>query len=160
YPLTVGGHALYWFSLEPERRGAARAPTAEESELPVVVAEGRWEEALRQGELDLDGVFTRYLTGRRWFGVSSRSVQAARLVDAAPLESAGALALVEVEYAEGEPETYAVPVAFSLVLSDDPAAPPPASRLAVIRTEAGTGLLHDGAADRGFSYRLLALIAR
>jgi maltose alpha-D-glucosyltransferase / alpha-amylase len=160
YPLTVGGHALYWFSLEPERRGVARERAPEEAELPVVTAEGRWEEALRDGELDLDAVLTRYLTGRRWFGVSARAVQAARVLDAVPLEAAGALVLVEVEYAEGEPETYAVPVACALVRPEDPGAPPPATGLAVIRTEAGVGLLHDGTVDRGFSERLLTLIAR
>ena len=64
--------------------------------------------AARQGLLD-------YAVGRRWFGGKSRPRKGGRIADVVPLDGAkgqSQLVLFEVDYVEGEPEPYVVPLSF------------------------------------------------
>jgi len=114
YLLTLGGHDVYWFSL-------TRAAQAKNPELPSVpfsapVFERPSTEPqplLRPGS-PLEGVLLRYMPAQRWFRNKARRLAKARLHDAVALPGGHDLflAFVECSFDEGEPETYALPVAF------------------------------------------------
>ncbi len=122
YLLTLGPHAFYWLALEP-----ARTEAAPEAELPVLTLRGGWTDLFtRAGRSRLDAVLPRSLRMRRWFGSKGRTVTAAHVVDVfelalpylwkrgeeLPPPDAARIVLVRVDYSEGEPETYVLPLAF------------------------------------------------
>jgi len=125
YFLTLGPHAFYWFSLEPQRAvGAAGAtatgPEAAETplaEVAVVGAQG-WpgvfEGAARSA---LEDALAGYLRGRRWFGGKARRVRSVLVREAIRIPygdaDAAYLTLVQVQYAEGDPDVYALPLTFA-----------------------------------------------
>jgi len=111
YLLTLSPHAFFWFRL--------RQPLSlsERGELPRLDANGgAWRELLRrEAEGDLGAALLRYVSGKRWFRGKSRTVKEAHVIDRVPLtDGPGAfvVVLLQVEYVEGAPETYSVPVGF------------------------------------------------
>ena len=123
YPLTLGGHAFYWFSLEREPGETARQRSipdrvvAGSPALPRLAVEGAWDSVLRgPGSETLAAVLPAFLSSRRWFAGKARQIRVAAVLDAAavPLPDGDAwIALVGVSYTEGEDETYALPIAFA-----------------------------------------------
>ncbi|HWG84933.1 MAG TPA: hypothetical protein VNT60_05575, partial [Deinococcales bacterium] len=98
----------------------------------------------------LSGVAPDFLLRQRWFGGKSREVRGLRPVDAAALGPGGPyLALVEVSYADGEPDTYLLPLA----LRDDAVS----GDLAAFRLDGGTAAL-DATEDESFPPLLYRLI--
>ncbi len=114
YPLTLGPHAFYWFALEPARsRVAVGEVRGGPTEVPVLAVAGSWTELLHErGREALEGVLPAYLQGRRWFAGKARQMRTVRLQDAVPLQGGAAyVALVQVDYTEGVPDRYVVPLA-------------------------------------------------
>ena len=115
YLLTVGPHGFYWFEIARASSGGARKEDATMMELSVA---GTWDLALRpQGRTraPLDRALPEYLQGRRWFRSKARQIKATKCVDSVGLGEIGGdaqLVFVEVTYAEGDPETYVLPVGF------------------------------------------------
>jgi maltose alpha-D-glucosyltransferase/alpha-amylase len=76
-----------------------------------------WEEVFREdNRAALEAILPDYIRERRWFGGKARSIQAVRIVEAIPLRHANStsyLALIRVEYAEGDPQTYVLPLTFA-----------------------------------------------
>jgi maltose alpha-D-glucosyltransferase/alpha-amylase len=158
YPLSLGPHSLFWFALEPARDQREAGPRAP-AELAVLRAGGRWDEVLwdRRG---LPSLLPRYLAARRWFGAKARTIQSTAVVDALPLSPAETLALVNVEYAEGEADTYLLPLAPRPARPEDPPAPsaPPPIASVQVRDRRRTEVLGEPVADRGFGERLLSFV--
>jgi len=168
YPLTLGPHGFYWFSLEksPVRLGR-RPPSGEVAALPpsVLYARGGWDRCLEgscRGELE--EAIGHLLPGCGWFG--GGAFRAVRIREALPLDDPRTLLLlVEVELLEAEePETYALPVAFAPdaepeLQNEMLSARPPA---VIARVEAagpeGSGLLYDPQATPGFARLLLGAV--
>ena len=116
YLVTLGPYAFYWFVLTPQDtdapvHGVGTGP------VPVVRLEGQWSEALEpQPRVAIERVLPAHLNGRRWFSGKGRAVAHARIIDVVPLSPRGAavpahLAFVRVRFREGEPATYALPLA-------------------------------------------------
>ena len=113
YLLTLGGHAFYWFSLDPARGAAAdvreaayTAPTlegpAEAAQLFFGEGRGLVEEAL-----------PAWLERRRWFQQTDRGLDGVRISDALLLPSSSDsvhLVLARASFTEGEDEVFALPV--------------------------------------------------
>ena len=63
-----------------------------------------------------------WLQHQRWFGAKTRAIGSVEIVDWAAISKAAVIAFVRVNYAEGEPDTYQLPLAVSargnLILSD------------------------------------------
>jgi maltose alpha-D-glucosyltransferase/alpha-amylase len=95
YPITLGPHSFYWFSLEH--------PRMEPAELEVPLPR------LSLDDRQLEQLLPAYLMGQRWFRAKTRLVKDVQLVDTVPVESA-LVKLVELRYREGDPETYALPL--------------------------------------------------
>jgi maltose alpha-D-glucosyltransferase/alpha-amylase len=156
YLLTVGPHSFYWFAL--------RAPPSEvtvepEMELPVLSLLGDWQTVFHPPQRSrLEQVLPAYLRGRRWFAGKHRIHKAVAIREAFRLEYAQGVAyitLVEVEYNEGGPETYLVPLTFAAgerghgILKEMP-------HLGVARIQgASDGVLHDALGDPAFCTAIL-----
>jgi len=170
YFVTLSPYAFYWFSLEapqPEQLVLLAAPR--ETKVPTITAAGRWEDmAKHDGRAVLEPVVADYVRQQRWFGGKARFIQSSEITEMIPMPFGAALAyllLVTLEYTEGEPETYLLPVAFALgekaerVSADYPGAVVAHLRL---KSNNGTaeGVVYDAVLNRGFCTALIEAIAR
>jgi maltose alpha-D-glucosyltransferase/alpha-amylase len=169
YPITLGPHAFYWFTLamEPAQLGRQK-PGGAAAEVPVAVlrTRGSWESCMEgKCRTDLEEAIGNLLPTRRWFGGKAKTMRAVRLGEAIPLDGAR-LFLLNVEYTDAEPETYALPVAFVAEAQTDllervrRATPPVVIARVESDTPEGTGLLYDPLGEPGFERRLLELVER
>jgi maltose alpha-D-glucosyltransferase/alpha-amylase len=158
YPLTLGPYAFLWFELHPAR------PELRPSggiEVPLDVSRG-WE-GLLEGP-DLERLETRilpeYLARQRWFGAKSRTVEAVRIVDWGELcGPLAALVLVRVQYEDGSPETYTLPLAITLGDAAAALSAVSASSVVAAAVDGGQlGVLHDAMADDRVCLALLGCI--
>lgn len=117
------------------------------------------------GELDinqwragLEEALPGYLPGRRWFGGKARTIASVGVEEAIPLGGAfgGAyLALLRVAYAEGEPQSYVLPLARA---SGEGAAQVEMETPQAVVARSGDEILYDASLDRGFASALLEAI--
>jgi len=117
YALTLGPHSSYWLALEPERIESPVAATESAVEPPTLTVTGAWQNALQGREkAALEAVLPSYLMVRRWFGGKARTIQSVEVVETVPVPHdapVGYITVIEVVYAEGEPETYVLPLTFA-----------------------------------------------
>jgi maltose alpha-D-glucosyltransferase/alpha-amylase len=112
YMLSLGPHSFAWFRLEVDTMTEAFA-TAGEQDLPEVRWRGDLEELLRRSSRRMARVLLDWMVERRWYRGKARKVIAAELVGTIPLRTAASssvLTLLRVEYEDGEPEIYALPL--------------------------------------------------
>jgi len=164
YLLTLGPHSFYWFSLEPQRTGE-ESSTITLHELPLIPL------PRRNGHFDLtparraiEGLLPSYLRGRRWFGGKDRRIRSAHISAHVPFEygnRTAQLLLITVEYTEGDPEQYLLP----LTIVDGPLAEQIMERLphyvlGRLAQPSGDALLVDALADPAFGRALVEAISR
>jgi maltose alpha-D-glucosyltransferase/alpha-amylase len=110
YFLNLGPFAFYWFSLTRE---AAAGLTTQDAPL---IAGRTWEEIFATRNRDaLDRALSAYLPTRRWFGSKARAIGSVAVRDAIELPNDQRLAILDVEFLEGEPQTYALPLGLANV---------------------------------------------
>ena len=168
YFLTLGPHSFYWFSLEPRQAPTAQSDGASAAaSLPEIRVAGNWEAALTGPSKErLETVLLGYVKNRRWFAGKARRLKSAQISDVIPVPGVvgGAyLTAVVISYAEGDPDTYQLPLAFANAAE----APHilerwPHSAIAWIRVqgEEGRGLLYDALGPPAFAEAVLGAIAR
>src|SRR5690348_12295403 len=66
----------------------------------------------------LEALLPDYLRGQRWFSAKARTITGVRVVGEVPFATGDGLPLayltfIEVAYAEGEPQTFVLPLAFA-----------------------------------------------
>jgi maltose alpha-D-glucosyltransferase / alpha-amylase len=177
YPLTLGPYQCFWFSLERQlpRFTLSKHPQladgeqAAGAEVPTVTVSGQWTALLRgPGRERLEAILPDVLLRQRWFGGKARVVRGARLTEVIPVgrkdDPSLHVLIVHVEYVDGEPEDYVLPVRFAegeeagrLEAID------PAAVLAHVkgRGERGqSGVLLDALADPDAARALLATVGR
>ncbi|HEU5102150.1 MAG TPA: maltose alpha-D-glucosyltransferase [Roseiflexaceae bacterium] len=113
YLLTLGPHAFYWFALEPQPANTpARADSSRS--MPTITVAGDWENIIRgQARAALEDALPAYLRERAWFGGKRRVILSAALTESVPVPCGRDtiyLASVRVNYADGEPEAYTLPL--------------------------------------------------
>ncbi|MDB4965182.1 MAG: alpha-amylase, partial [Myxococcales bacterium] len=111
YFLSIGPHSFYWFTLE-EPAGVADG----RRELVRLESNGPWTRVLAgRSRTALAAALLEYAVGRRWYRGKARSRKGARIADVVPLDgrTGSQLVLLEVDYVEGDPELYVVPLAFA-----------------------------------------------
>ncbi len=118
YFLTLGPHAFYWFALEQQQVSVGDADSGrEERRIPALVVAGSWDHLFRKDDKGrLERILPDYLRTRRWFGGKARRIKSSVVRDVVPLPGVSppsVILLVQVDYVEGDPETYTVPLAFS-----------------------------------------------
>jgi maltose alpha-D-glucosyltransferase / alpha-amylase len=179
YTLTLGPYQFYWFTIEraPSRLTLSRmrgpdtsdASPAEDLSVPSVWVSAEWEGLLRgRGQARLEAALPQVLQRQRWFGGKARHIRSVSLDDVVPVGSKQAPALhiliVEVEYVDGEPERYVIPIGFA---GGEEAgrlmATSPDAILVEVRArgpKAAHGVLFDALHDPQASSALLDTIAR
>jgi maltose alpha-D-glucosyltransferase/alpha-amylase len=167
YPMTLGPHSFYWFALVPERREALAAGGAVEP--PVLKVRESWTELLANGgSAPFLETLPGFLRNQRWFAGKARRIKGAFLEDSLPLDGqqdAPRLVLARVDYSEGAPDIYVLPLAYA---SGEQAAAllrnRPGIVLAKVAAEKNTGeapgVVYDAFGEEKVARILLDLIAR
>jgi maltose alpha-D-glucosyltransferase/alpha-amylase len=165
YFITLGPHAFYWFKLEDHAKATPATETLAAS-LPSLQVATAWDAVFRdRGRSAFEQVLPRYLATCRWYGGKARRLRVLKIVEAIPFpvgRSQAYIMTVTVEYADGIPETYLLPVAFApgeeanRIRDATPAAVIASFRI----TDGGIdGILYDALADGRFCAALLDAIA-
>jgi maltose alpha-D-glucosyltransferase/alpha-amylase len=115
YLLTLGPHMFDWFSIE--QPGGTAHMEVRPHNVPRIEITETWDRFIRGEDRErLEAVLPDYFPHCRWFRSKAMHVKAARIADMLPLsdQNGGAyLTLVDVEYADREPETYLLPLAIA-----------------------------------------------
>ncbi len=128
-----------------------------------LAVDGNWESVLnKHAKTALERVLPDFLRAQRWFGGKARPVQLASIDDAVPIpydSTVAHVALVRVHYAQGAPETYALPLAFvpepeaARVETENPQ-----SVVARLSAQGREGVLVTPMREHGFRHALLGAI--
>jgi maltose alpha-D-glucosyltransferase/alpha-amylase len=165
YFITLGPHTFYWFSLaEPGEQPAA----LEARRVPRIASTGGWEELISgEAREEFADVLAAYLREQHWFRGRGHSALSAYVLDATPVpvgRQVAYLALVRVEYADRDPETYVLPLAFAVgeqakALQKQT----PGAAIALVNRRNGPnsreGVLYDAMWDPDFPGALLKVIS-
>ncbi|HEY4731245.1 MAG TPA: phosphotransferase [Myxococcales bacterium] len=95
-----------------------------------------------------------WLEGRRWLRAHGREISQARILDVIPFDSIR-VALLDVEFSQGEPEQYVLPLALE---SGEKPAPPQSVIATVRRADGSQAALVDALSDPAASAALLEAI--
>ena len=113
YLLTLGGHDFYWFSVEPSRHVSQEQRLSDLGPAPISCTSA---DALLFGaeRPRLEEALPAYLVAREW---PTAAVAAVVIVEAVRIPAEGEragpsliLAVLRVDYTEGEPETFVLPL--------------------------------------------------
>ncbi|TML70435.1 MAG: maltose alpha-D-glucosyltransferase [Actinobacteria bacterium] len=164
YLVTLGPYAFYWLALEQPRVEITMAGTAGP---PSIAVTGRWDQVFTgRPRRALEEAVVGFLDGQRWFAGKGRPMRSVRIRDVIPLTPAGedklaAVTMVEVDYLEGEPDTYVLPLA---VAEPDQVhrieTEMPGSVVARLDRKGENALLVDGLVDSRFCELLLEALTR
>jgi len=168
YYFTLSPYAFYWFSLELQPAEALRVralPSEEVVELPTV-REKEEELFKKKNWFVLEAIILEYMKGRRWFRGKARESWASEIQDVIPMHFSGRtayLTLIEVEYREGEPETYVIPL--TITPADETGelgSEYPHALIARLkpRSVKNEWMLYDALADKAFGKFLLQAIGQ
>ncbi len=151
YFLNLGPFAFYWFALQREVD-----PEMTTRDAPLIDARA-WEEVLSARHRDqLDAALRAYLPTRRWFGGKARVITHVIARDAIELPNEGRLVLVDVEFADGEPQTYQLPLAIVNVRREQDQG----RKLPVVARLREGAILYEPVEEEWFSSALLDTITR
>jgi len=161
YRFTLGPYGFLWLELH----GAAEPAEIHTGPEAVALSVGAGWTSLFEGAARHrfeSTALPEFLPKQRWFGGKSRRIRHTRIVDWAALNrSRTALSLVDVQYDEGAPETYFLPLTISLdKAADQLRANAPGSVIANIITPEGAGVLNDAVFDDESCAAFLNLIER
>jgi len=170
YYFTMGPYVFYWFALQKEVTDPSRLGAAPEDSMRVLPTLIESEERLfrKANWFILEAVLLDYIRGRRWFRGKARESWGAQILDVIPVPFGASMAyivLIEVEYTQGEPETYVLPLTTApaeqkeQIRSEYPQAPV-AELNPRGRGETGQKVLIDALVDKEFCTHLLRAIAR
>jgi len=162
YTVTLGPYGYYRFLLHKEEESMHPGGKREIPEIQVGVD---WQSLFgSRGRQFLErSIFPAYIAGCRWFGGKARQIEQLQIVESLPIGrdgAAGRLLLLQVEYTEGMPETYLLPVAFASgeaakQISEE--APQGVITRIAGRTE---GILYDGIYSEEIRGCLLSIISK
>ncbi len=175
YRLTLGPYQWYWFDVTRARERlslsqlhAVETTPTTEPELPVVTVSGDWTALLQgRGRERLAAVLPDVLRRQRWFGGKGRDIRAATVRDVltlGPKSKPGMhLLVVRVDYVQGDPDDYVVPVAFAA--GEEAGRLDVTSPRAILATVKGlgkgvSGVLYDALHDADAATALLDAIGR
>jgi maltose alpha-D-glucosyltransferase/alpha-amylase len=160
YFISLGPHDFYWLALS--------RPQAEiYTERPAITARGAWIAIFdRPRRAQLARTLIAYVMERRWFRGKARPRKHVSIADVIQFaDTRFAVVLLAVEYEQGPPETYVVPVAFAedTDVADSISRPPTAATIAAVtvtdppgRPGPVTGVLYDAVYAESFAAALLA----
>jgi len=162
YVVIMGPYAYHLLHLT---EGEKQKP--KEGVLPELQTVASWENVLKGGALRQleQSVLPDYLRMCRWFQGKSRTVTRSCVLDSLPLpldSSRALLALVEVAYSEGLPETYVLPLHFlpQEGVGSDPAVEFPEAVISGLKVDDKVGVLYDALYNARFRQALFEMITK
>jgi len=115
YFLTLGPHSFYWFALEENQASVEITPTAG-APAPALSVRHGWMEVFRgESKVALQALLPDYIRAQSWFGGKAKTIK--QLINEtlpvqASGEDVGCLALVQIDYVQGDSELYSMPLGF------------------------------------------------
>jgi len=155
YLLTMGPHNYFWFRLkkEPAELAVAKARSAPRLEVEELAGERMLEKLKKY-------VLPDYVRGCRWFRSKGRIIRNINVIEAARIDQVQFLFL-ELNYNEGMPETYFLPLCYlpreKAVLIEQQF---PQSVIVYLKAGEEEGTLFDGVYCEDFQRLALDLIAK
>jgi maltose alpha-D-glucosyltransferase/alpha-amylase len=166
YLLSLGPHAFMWFSLQPPAVELGPFPS-DPSELPrLAPVDELTELAIGPRAAGLADLLVSWARHRRWFRGKARRIASSQIRDAIAMpagEATAVLVVLGVQFTEGDPEEYLVPLAAlpeaaaATLLAETPWAG--IARLEGEADGAGARILVDAMRVAAFSEGLLAAVA-
>ncbi len=151
YFLNLSPFSFYWFELK--REVAAEIKT---KDAPLIAAR-TWEEVLAPRNHDaLVRALADYLPTRRWFGGKARIVTSVNIRDAVELPQDARIMILDVEFTEGEPQSYQLPLAVANVRREQDQG----RNLPVVARLRDGAILYEPIQEEWFANALLDAIAR
>lgn len=155
YFLSLSPHSFYWFVLQFQE-SLTRSPQPL-ADLPAIRVQGQWQNVFVQKEalVKLESALADYLPSRPWFAGQDKIVRGTQILEtiSLPYQNREAkLILLQVEYTEGLPEMYVLPVTYDLE--------PPEIGIAKINVGEEQGILFDALMDKDFLSVPLSAIAQ
>ncbi len=164
YVVTLGAYSFYWFFLESRVRSKVSIETDTSGSEKQLIHVGAWTElAEARAPSAVLNLLPQFLQTRRWFLGKDRTILKFEVEDVIAIPgTAATLALVRVEYAEGDPDIYLMPGSIALgEAADKLMAEAPDLVFARIQDDEGqTGVLYSAVWDRQFGEALLGAITR
>ncbi len=163
YPLTLGGHQVFWFSLESNQGTRASA------ELGPLALSGSWQNfGIEPARSALAERLSRYAREQRWYRSKAVGTKSAEIEEICLFGPPGTgdhfLVLLAVELEDGSREVYSMPLRFAASAQSQPATSElRASLIADVEISApaegqsASGALLDASASRAFAQILLDL---
>ena len=158
YLLTIGPHGHYWFAIESHKEKRA----SKKRIVPSVAAEANLNALLIDGQrtaLERE-ILPGYLQTCRWFGAKAKKIRQIQITEQIPLPNESAqMWLVQVDYSEGGPEIYSLPVQLTNGAAAEKLART-APEAVMARLGPSRALLHDAIWDAKFRENLFQLMAK
>jgi maltose alpha-D-glucosyltransferase/alpha-amylase len=163
YPVTLSPYGFFWLELQPSPDAELNQPQAEGASSVLSVSNALdWQSIFSSaGVVISERLLPDFLPRQRWFGAKSRHIASTEILDWGVLQQSVALTFVQVNYAEGEPETYLIPL--KILIGDEAEAlreSAPGAIVGALLSPGGTGVLADALYSEEASQALLATIAR
>jgi maltose alpha-D-glucosyltransferase / alpha-amylase len=162
YPLTLGGHQVFWFALESNQGTRASA------ELGPLALSGSWQNfAAEPARSALAERLSRYAREQRWYRSKAIGVKSAEIEDICVFGEGSAsthcLVLLTVELDDASRETYAMPLRFAPAAQGELTSELRASLVADVvvsspaEGQSPRGAFLDASTSRPFAESLLAM---
>lgn len=154
YFLSISPHAFYWFALQYEETSTPVPQNP--AELPVLSVRSKWQNVLTQKEVKdkLETLLVNYIQSRPWFTGFDRTIRSGYILESIPIPSGStdvSLVLFQIEYTEGFPELYVLPLTWGTEA--------PEGAIAQVQIGKETGILFNAFADKDFLNVPIAAIA-
>jgi len=166
YFFTLGPHGFFWLALEQRAAQELVEIATSVSQLPAVAVTGRWDFVFQdRAKAALEKVLPDYLRIRRWFAGKAKRIKSVQIREALPVPNKSKQAyitLLDVEYMEGDPETYTLPLTYATadqgdaVLREHPHA---AVAQLQLKDKGEEGVLYDALFEEDFCKTLLKGVA-
>jgi maltose alpha-D-glucosyltransferase / alpha-amylase len=165
YFVTLGPHSFYWFSIEPGSTGGRVSTDEHAPALPRLNVAGTWENLFTASyRRRFADILPAYLHDRRWYAGKAKKIKDAHVINSVPVPYDGRQAIVlfiQVDYTEGDPDTYVLPVSFATGGRAENIEAYNAHSIVVrVNVDGEDGVLFDAMFDPAFPPVMLDAIAR
>ncbi len=161
YALTLAPYGFLWLELQGARQPKPAAENKPDVEL-VVVSTRDWERIFERRVLSYleEKLIPEFLPRQRWFGGKTRKIVSTPVVDWGTFNNGdSALALLQVNYESGEPDTYLLPLGMAFgSAATELQEKSPVAIIATVASAQGAGVLHDGLFSEDALAALLGVI--
>lgn len=115
YFMSLAPHAFYWFTLDVQTN--VTCPVRPQNQIPTIVVSDNWRNIFTKSETKaaLEEMLPDYMCACSWFDSKSRVIQSSHIIEAIPISFhslEAAIVLIQLDYTEGDPETYVLPLAY------------------------------------------------